>query len=547
MKIIIPMSGRGQRFIDKGYTVPKPLIEVDGMPIIEHIVRQFDPEDSFLFICANDHLETTPMRSILQRIAPNGTIIGIAPHKLGPVHAVQQVYDYIDDEEEVIVNYCDFGWYWNYGDFKRHTHDRKADGAVPAYRGFHPHMLGTTNYAFMRDKDQWMLEIREKQPFTNNRMAEYASSGTYYFRTGGLMKHYMDLTVARGLQVKGEYYVSVVYNLLVEDGLKVSIYEIQHMLQWGTPEDVEDYLYHSDYFKKLMQHHVFESPLAETIQLIPLAGEGMRFQKEGYETPKPLLPLSGRTMIEQAFDCYPKAAHERFVVLQRHCDAYGIDDLLKKHFPKARIIRLDHVTEGQAITASLGLEAEDSDRPLLVAACDNGLLIDEARYTQALLDPEVDGLCFSFRNNPTVGKNPNAYGYLETDSNDRITGVSVKKPISDCPMSDHAIVGAFFFKKTSDFFEALSDLVEANRRVNGEFYIDNMMGVLAESGKCYKAFEVPYESWGTPNDYKTYQYWQSFFHKAFFHPYAIDGDPMVPDEEKEALIASVCQFSQPNV
>ena len=48
-------------------------------------------------------------------------------------------------------------------------------------------MLGTDNYAFLKEKDsgsRWMERIQEKQPFTDNRMEEYASNGTYYFKSG---------------------------------------------------------------------------------------------------------------------------------------------------------------------------------------------------------------------------------------------------------------------------------------------------------------------------------------------------------------------------
>lgn len=541
MKIVIPMSGRGQRFVNKGYSHIKPLIEIDGKPIIEHVVDMFSKEDTFVFICANDHLEQTHLRSVLEALVPNSTIVGIAPHKKGPIFAVQQVYDLISNDEEVIVNYCDFGTYWDYDDFLRHTRNRNADGAVPAYKGFHPHMLGTTNYAFMRDKDQWMLEIQEKMPFTKNRMDEYASSGTYYFKSGALLKKYMDLTVAENNHVNGEFYVSVVYNLLVEDGLKVSIYEIQHMLQWGTPEDVEDYLYHSNYFKKLTQYIPFDAPDKKTVNLIPLAGEGQRFKDEGYETPKPLISLSGKPMILQAHAAYPKTERSKFVVLKRHCDGYGIDQLLAQI---GEVIILDQVTEGQAITASMGVDKNEPDHPLLIAACDNGLIIDQKKYENVLADPTVDVVCFSFKNNPTVGANPKGYGYLITDESDRIKGVSVKQPISETPTADHAIVGAFYFKSAKDFQKAVSYLKSHNIRVNNEFYIDSIIGILDVLDLKGVALCCDYESWGTPNDYKTYCYWQSFFHKAAFHPYRIDLDPMFPSEEKETWINRAFAFSQ---
>ena len=103
MQIIIPMSGVGQRFIDAGYKDPKPLIEIDGKPIIEHVVNLFPGETNFKFICNSKHLEETQMRSILERIAPQAEIIEIEPHKFGPIYAVSKIFEKINDDEEVIV------------------------------------------------------------------------------------------------------------------------------------------------------------------------------------------------------------------------------------------------------------------------------------------------------------------------------------------------------------------------------------------------------------------------------------------------------------
>jgi NDP-sugar pyrophosphorylase family protein len=119
MKIIIPLSGLGKRFQDAGYEDIKPLIKVHGKPIIEWVVSMFPGDHDFIFICREEHLKTTPLESELKRIKPEGEIITIEGHKLGPVYAVAQVFDKIEDEEEVITNYCDFyQWFRNLCCFK---------------------------------------------------------------------------------------------------------------------------------------------------------------------------------------------------------------------------------------------------------------------------------------------------------------------------------------------------------------------------------------------------------------------------------------------
>ena len=178
VQIVIPMSGLGQRFVDEGYTDPKPLIEVDGMPMIQHVVQLFPGEKNIKFICNNQNLSNTNMRQILQTISPTCEIYEVpTENREGPVHAVSLIFDKIDDEKEVIVSYCDYGTYWDYDKFLQDTHERGADGAIACYKGFHPHMLGTDNYAFLKESEtgnRWMEAIQEKMPFTNDRMSEYA-------------------------------------------------------------------------------------------------------------------------------------------------------------------------------------------------------------------------------------------------------------------------------------------------------------------------------------------------------------------------------------
>lgn len=251
MQIIIPMSGVGKRFLEAGYKDPKPLIKVEGKPIVEHVVSMFPGETDFTFICNSQHLAETNMKDELKKIAPEGKIIEIPNHKLGPVYAVQCIAESIDNNKPTIVNYCDFYQSWDWKNFKETVHKEDCDGAIPCYSGFHPHLIGPNCYASCKtDEKNYLLEIREKHSFTDNKMDCPQSSGTYYFKNGGLVKKYFQQLMDEKIDLNGEYYVSLVYNLLVRDNLKTLIYFVDQFCQWGTPQDLEEYLYWSDYFLK---------------------------------------------------------------------------------------------------------------------------------------------------------------------------------------------------------------------------------------------------------------------------------------------------------
>ena len=112
MNILIPMSGTGSRFLNAGYTTIKPLINVLNKPIVKHIVEKFSPSDNFIFICRQEHLYDNKilLREYLMSLASNVQVLEVENHKLGPVHSILEVKDFISLDEEIIVNYCDFDW-----------------------------------------------------------------------------------------------------------------------------------------------------------------------------------------------------------------------------------------------------------------------------------------------------------------------------------------------------------------------------------------------------------------------------------------------------
>jgi len=245
-QLVIPMSGLGSRFVRVGYTDPKPLIEVQGRPMIEWVLRMFPGEDEPIFICRREHIEHTHMRTTLERLRPNGKIVVIEGAKLGPVAALLQVADEIDDNRPVLISYCDYYMRWDYAAFLESVKDPRIAGAVPCYTGFHPHLLPEKNlYASCRtDEHGDLLEIREKYSFEQDKSCALHSPGVYYFGSGEIMKTYSNRLVEQDDSLNGEYYVSMVYNHLVADGLRVTVPGgIEHFCQWGTPEDLNEYLY----------------------------------------------------------------------------------------------------------------------------------------------------------------------------------------------------------------------------------------------------------------------------------------------------------------
>ena len=528
MQIIIPMSGFGERFRKVGYSVPKPLIEVDGKTIIEHIVEMFPGQDKIIFICNKDHLDEKKyrMNKILKNIAPKSKVIGIDPHKLGPIHAVLQVLDEIDLEEPTIVNYADFTCDWDFLDFCNTIQKSQCDGAIPCYRGFHPHTLWSNYYAYVPEIKMRAIDIQEKQPFTDSPREEFASSGTYYFKNAILMQKYFERCVQDGLTVGGEYYVSMAYKPMIDDGLNIQVYELNHFMQWGTPSDLKEYQYWSNIFHSILEEQ--KPPKQKGSTLLPMVGLGKRFSDDKYQLPKPLIEVSGKPMALQALMDLPSSERQRFVLRD---DMKGIDKLkntIKKNSSFAEFAVLDHMTDGQASTCVEGSKNLPDNEPVTIAACDNGMIYNPDFFESIMNTENIDVIVWAARGYPGAIRNPEMYGWINSNESGVIQSVSVKKKLSN-PTKDLIIVGAFTFKKLSNFTKSVEIMKSRNGLVNGEYYVDTAINDAISMGLKCVVFEIDYYiCWGTPNDLKTFEYWQSCFHHWKGHPYSLDKDINVP-------------------
>lgn len=524
MQIVIPMSGFGERFRKVGYKLPKPLIEVDGKPIIQYVVEMFPNESNFTFICNKEHLEESNyhMRQTLERIAPKGKIVSIDPHKLGPIHAVLQAVDQLNSNEPIIVNYADFTCDWNYSDFCKSVQLSNCDGAIPCYRGFHPHTLWSNYYAYVPEVDMIATDIQEKKPFTESPRDEFASSGTYYFRDLNIMLDYFERCIDENLTVGGEYYVSMAYKPMINDNLKVQVYELNHFMQWGTPSDFEEYCYWSALFRSITTEQ--ESPSHKGALMLPMVGQGLRFQNEGYDNPKPLIPVSGKPMAIQALDDLPNAKTQKFVL---RADMDGITqfkEVLLNESPNPKFTILNHMTDGQASTCVEGSNGLELNDPVTIAACDNGMIYSPTSFNKLMNDEDVDVIVWGARGYPGASRSPEMYGWIDTDENGVIRHVSVKKALEN-PEKDPIVVGTFTFKRLRDYLNCVEKMKLRKAIVNGEYYVDMAINDAILSGlKCH-IFEIDYYiCWGTPNDLKTFEYWQNCFNGWINHPYKLEND-----------------------
>ena len=516
MLILIPMAGFGDRYLRAGYTEPKPLIPVDGKPMIKRVLEAFQPRqegDRYLFVVNRIHADSSDLVHTLKRLVPDAVVVVVDPHKDGPVHTLLAAEPHVQPDEEVILNYCDFGVDWSYPAFRAWLAEHRWDGAMSAYRGFHPHSLGPTLYAYMRMQadDETVAEIREKHHFTSDKLAEYASSGLYYFRRAEAMFRIARALMDRGERVQGEFYVSMAMQALIEEGGTVGAFPLAHFYQWGTPSDLRDWESWASALRSIDEfiERMAAAP-ARSAQVIPMAGLGQRFRDRGYAEVKPLIDVAGKPMVEQVLAMLPPAPSRTLVALEEHAsDARVVATAAKHH---AQVIAIPALTNGQATTALRGAQELAAETPVLFAPCDTGSVFDVDSFDRLTTAADADLIVFTARDHLPALWRPQMYGWIVAE-NGWARACGVKQQVDGVPPeAQEVILGTFWFATNERFQSEYRAMVAAGDTVKGEYYIDTIARRMVESGARVRAYAVDkYVPWGTPEELETFRYWNDVF------------------------------------
>lgn len=247
------------------------------------------------------------------------------------------------------------------------------------------------------------------------------------------------------------------------------------------------------------------------VNIIPMSGSGSRFSSEGYLLPKPLISVSGKTMIERVVERLPKADKWIFVVRKEHVAMYQIDSFIKKIVPDAVVV-VEENPWGQAPSCMLAMPHVEENDEIFIAACDNSFLYDVQKFESLCERPDVDAITWTFTQDTLLTDNPQAWGWVKVASDgEEIIDMSVKIPVSDSPFNDHAVVASFYFKRASDFKAAYNLMVKEDYRINNEYYVDSMPIFMKKFGKKSVIFDIDlYVGWGKPKDLHLYEQYDFF-------------------------------------
>jgi HAD superfamily hydrolase (TIGR01509 family) len=232
LNVLIPMAGAGSRFEKAGYTFPKPLIDVNGRPMIQTVVENINIDANFIFIVQKSHREKYNLDTLLNIITPNSKIVEVDGITEGAACTTLLAKDLINNNNPLIIANSDQFVEWDSNEFMYHMNESNCDAGILTFKSIHP------KWSFVKINDSgFVTEVAEKKP-----ISDIATVGIYYWKHGSDYVKYSEEMIKKNIRVNNEFYVCPVFNEAISDNKKIKIFNIEKMYGLGTPEDLEIFL-----------------------------------------------------------------------------------------------------------------------------------------------------------------------------------------------------------------------------------------------------------------------------------------------------------------
>ena len=223
------MGGGGIRFHDKGFLVPKPLIEIHSKPFFywstQSILQNIDCVD-ITFVVLQQHVEENQIDEAIHKFFPKAKIKIIPEVLPGAVCTCLKGIEDINDDIPVIFNDCDHMFSCS-ALANRLKEPIDFDGALITFESSAP------QFSYVKyDEAGNIIGTVEKQVVSN-----HAICGAYFFSNAELFRQ-MSEKYFETCNYK-EYFVSGVYNELCKASKKILDFTADFYLSFGTPKEYE--------------------------------------------------------------------------------------------------------------------------------------------------------------------------------------------------------------------------------------------------------------------------------------------------------------------
>ena len=226
--LLLPIAGKAQRFLDAGYTMPKPLILANHKHVIDWSLESVDySECNLIFIVRLDHIYNFSIDKILkQKFGDDIQIVVLDKITRGALETCVLAEQYINNDIPLLIYTPDV--YFE-PQFKPNTIPDDSEGFLLTF------LANSADHSYSQcDINGKVSRVVEKEV-----ISEHANVGLYYFNSGKEFLKYGKEVIDNNMPRIIKFYIAPMYNLMIRDGKYVTCSDTEKMHVLGTPSTLE--------------------------------------------------------------------------------------------------------------------------------------------------------------------------------------------------------------------------------------------------------------------------------------------------------------------
>ena len=242
---LIPMAGKGKRFIDAHYKIPKPLIKIKGIPMFVRAARSLPKADCFIFICLKKHVTFFKIDQQIKNFFPDSEVIILNKTTNGQATTCLKAIRSLKPNDVLTIGACDN--YMSFNKKKLNNKISKSDLVIWTFKDKKIVSKNPNMYGYVKTKNlDNAIEVSCKKTISKKPEKDNTIIGAFTFKKAQTFIKYSKELIKKNKRINNEFYLDSVANLCILHGLKVKINLVEKYIGWGTPDDLENYKKNND-------------------------------------------------------------------------------------------------------------------------------------------------------------------------------------------------------------------------------------------------------------------------------------------------------------
>lgn len=487
--LIIPLGGKGQRFVDAGYKIYKPFLKISkDKRIIDNIINNFDNKNCEIILVGNTERYQFKNLNTKKKIH----IINIKKHTSGPLFSIYLASNKIKKivgNDSLFIIYSDINWNWDFKKIKKNILNKKV--VIFTHQNFHPHLEIDSKSDFCSKKNKNQIDdISEKKTISKTYQKDLLAIGCYYFSNFNIIENFFK-TKKILPKSKKELYLTALIKFLIQKKQKIFYKSIKNFVHLGLPAQYEDFLN----WRNIIVENFNKSLRFNYTNIMLMAGQGKRVKK--LKELKPFLKVNNNTIYKFIFQKF--GSKNNIIITQKK-----LVKKIKKQTFKFYIIKK---TNSMLSTVQNSRQLFYNYKNFFLTSCDCFGEFDKEKFNKFLKKNKPDLVIFGYNFTNLQKKLINSHTTLELKKN-KLFCINVKRNLKTS-LIGHA---GFFWVGNNKIFQNIENFTESTN-LNRELIIDDYFKYLFDN----KKFKISYyklDSYihiGSVLEYKEFKYWENYF------------------------------------